>query len=123
MYDVMQQAPEIASPHTEIRAWCTSKAPWTWLEITLRLLEPRVFPVLIFKHDEGKRGDLKYNATHILGAICGCMGMFARRAPGACPGRYLCIEYPTLAPRLSPPREVPQVDRTRPPTFRAEHVA
>ena len=31
-----------------------------------------------------------------------------------CPAQYLCIEYPTLAPSLSSPREVPQVDRTRP---------
>ena len=37
--------------------------------------------------------------------------------PGACPARYLCIKY--LAPSLSSPREVPQVDRTRPQTFPA----
>ena len=40
--------------------------------------------------------------------------MFAQRAPGACPACYLCIKYPTLAPNLSSPREVPQVDRTGP---------
>ena len=29
----------------------------------------------------------------------------------------------SLAPSLSPPREVPQVDHTRPQTFRSKHVA
>ena len=45
-------------------------------------------------------------------------GMFARRAPGACPARYLCIKY-LISPGLASPREVPQVDRTRPQTFPA----
>ena len=48
--------------------------------------------------------------------------------PGAHPAHarratFLCVKYPTLAPSLSPPREVPQVDRTTPQTFRAKHVA
>ena len=41
--------------------------------------------------------------------------------PGACVTFVLCIL--SLAPSLSSPREVPQVDRTRPQTFRAKHVA
>ena len=40
--------------------------------------------------------------------------------PGACPARYLCIKYLISSPKgLSPLREVPQVDRTRPQTFSA----
>ena len=29
-------------------------------------------------------------------------GMFARRAPGACPARYLCIKYPISSPKFIP---------------------
>ena len=43
-------------------------------------------------------------------------GMFAGRAT-------FVLSILSLAPSLSPPREVPQVDRTRPQTFRATHVA
>ena len=50
-------------------------------------------------------------------------GMFPQRAPGACPSRYFFIKYLSLAPNLSPPREVPQVDRTRTQTFCAKHLA
>ena len=54
------------------------------------------------------------------GNVCPARGW---SAPGACQARYLCIKYPTLAPSLSSPREVPQLDRTRPQTFHAKHVA
>ena len=43
-------------------------------------------------------------------------GMFARRAT-------FVLSILSLAPDLSSPWEVPQVDRTRPQTFRAKHVA
>ena len=44
-----------------------------------------------------------------------------------CPARARCATFVlsilALAPRLSSPREVPQVDRTGPQTFPAKHVA
>ena len=34
-------------------------------------------------------------------------GMFARRAPGACPVRYLCIKYPISNPKFMPTQRSP----------------
>ena len=45
-----------------------------------------------------------------------CGGMFARRAT-------FVLSILSLAPGLSSPREIPQVDRTRPQTFRAKQLA
>ena len=46
--------------------------------------------------------------------------------PGACPAHArratFVLSILSLAPSLSPPQEVPQVDRTRPQTFPARHV-
>ena len=47
--------------------------------------------------------------------------------PGARPAHAqratFVLSILSLAPSLFSPREVPQVDRTRPQTFRAKHVA
>ena len=43
--------------------------------------------------------------------------------PGARPAGYLCVKYPISSHKLSSPREVPEVDHTRPQTFPARHLA
>ena len=52
--------------------------------------------------------------------------MFARCAPGACPAHArrttFVLSILGLAPNISSPREVPQVDRTGPQTCPAKHV-
>ena len=40
-----------------------------------------------------------------------------------CPARYFSIKYPDFTPKLSSPREAPQVDHTGLPTFPANYAA
>ena len=90
--------PFVLEKHWQVLGHVTGRvynSLYSALNLTSFCKEPKIVTMRMM--DGPKIGYLNPQ-NHRNGCVCG--GMFARRAPSACPARYLCIKYPISSPKL-----------------------